>query len=413
MIKTVFINLGSLFVFFLLSCIFFNVPQEIGNLLLFEVILLWLCNEAWYWLSASLIIFGGLFGELFRKTISDKGIKAFYHISSLVLLVLPPLLYALMYFADKLSNGGMQTYLGVPFSTSLFLCSYIGIIVLWLFSLFQTITPFSVDILFTKTFEPELFWKRIPEADASHDRNTSETISACPPSLPQQGVSETKADFGDEPPVSLQSSNLLPQHETMLKEAVTPDEEILYTGRPVLTIDNQYAKRDFIIGCCISPVVIISLLICIKSFLTNSADTAYTLACCMSGIFTILFGYVSFVCLMSPTHWKRKLGKVSYALTDKRIFIFENKSFTNYNFSDKLCIQTEMLGNNVGNIYLAKSGKLNSLLNGIFGKGKVQAVDTTVTVSLSKPMIHLFQVGEAGKILALIRECQQKAGVTP
>lgn len=407
MIKSLYINLGSLFVFFLLSCIFFNVPQEIGNLLLFEMILLWLCNEAWYWLSSALIVYSGLLCSLFRKTISDKGVRVFYRISSLVLLVMPPLLYALLYFADRLSDGGMQTYLGVPFSTSLFLCSYIGVIVLWLFSLFQTITPFSVDILFTKTFEPELFWERIPEVGTARDGNTSETAAACPPPLPQQGFSETKAEFGGVPPVFLQSSNLLPQHETMLKEEVSSDEVLLYTGRPILSMNNKYAQRDFIIGCCISPVVIISLLICIQCFTEAGADTVYTLACCMSGIFTILFGYVSFVCLMSPTHWKRKLGKVSYALTDKRIFIFENKAFTNYNFSDKLCIQTEMLGNNVGNIYLSKSGKLNSLLKSVFGKGKVQTADITVSVSLSKPMTHLFQVSDPAKILALIKEYQQ------
>ncbi len=327
--------------------------------------------------------------------------------------MLPPLLYALLYIADKLSDGGMQTHLEVPFSTSLFLCSYIGVIVLWLASLFQTVTPFSVEILFTKAFEPEIFWERIPEADASRNENTPTTYKPVPPPLSPHNVSETKADFGNASSVPLQPSNLLPQHEVLLEEALTSDEEILYAGRPILTIDNQYAKRDFIIGCCVSPVVIISLLICIKSFLTGSADTAYTLACCMSGIFAILFGRVAFIFLISPTHWKRKLSHVSYVLTDKRIFIFENNTFTSYSFSDKLCIQTETLGNNVGNIYLAKVGKLNSLLNGIFGKDKEQTVDTTVTVSLSKPMTHLFHVSESEKILALIRECQQKSGMTP
>lgn len=316
-----------------------------------------------------------------KREVNKNTIKLFYHVSSLVLLVLPPLLYAILYLVDQFTNSGIQTFLGISFSRTTLLCSYAGIMITWLISLFQTFTPFALENIFLRTFSPEFFL---------------------------ESVSETKVSSNELIHPRLQSSDLLSHHESLLNDSLTGDETILYTGRPIITVNNKYAKRDFIIGCCSLPVTIMMLIISLKLFLEDKSDLTYIIASSMSGVLTIIFSCVSYSFLMSPFHWKRKLSKVSYAISNKRIFIFENKYHQYYNFTDKLNIAYEALTEDIGNIYISKAGKLSSIINSIFGTNTAQVVDNKNSISLSAPLVHLFQVRDARKILALIKEYQQK-----
>ncbi len=382
MLKSFFVNLGSIFAFFLLSYFFFEKSQELRNLLIFEIVLLWICNEIWYWVFSSTFMLYELVNRAKNKREVNKNtIKLFYHVSSLVLLVLPPLLYAILYLVDQFTNSGIQTFLGISFSRTTLLCSYAGIMITWLISLFQTFTPFALENIFLRTFSPELFL---------------------------ESVSETKVSSNELIHPRLQSSDLLSHHESLLNDSLTGDETILYTGRPIITVNNKYAKRDFIIGYCSAPVTIMMLIISLKLFLEDKSDLTYIIASSMSGVLTIIFSCVSYSFLMSPFHWKRKLSKVSYAISNKRIFIFENKYHQYYNFTDKLNIAYESLTEDIGNIYISKAGKLSSIINSIFGTNTAQVVDNKNSISLSAPLVHLFQVRDARKILALIKEYQQK-----
>lgn len=382
MLKSFCVNLGSIFIFFLLSFFFVEEPQELRNLLIFEIILLWICNEIWYWVFSSTFMLYALVYRAKNKREANKNtIKLFYHASSLVLLILPLLLYAILYLADQFTNTGMQTFLGVSFSRTTLLCSYVGIMITWLISLFQTFTPFALENIFLKTFSPELFL---------------------------ESASETKVSSDELIHPRLQSGDLLSHHKSLLKDSLTGDETILYTGRPVIAVNNKYAKRDFMIGCFSLPFTTIMLIISMKLFLEDKSDFTYIITSSMSGILTIIFGYVTYCFLMSPFHWKRKLSKVSYAITNKRIFIFENKSQQYYYFTDKLNIVYEALIRDIGNIYLSKEGKISSIINNIFGKNTAQVVDNKNSISLSVPLAHLFQVQDAKKVLALIKEYQQK-----
>lgn len=102
------------------------------------------------------------------------------------------------------------------------------------------------------------------------------------------------------------------------------------------------------------------------------------------------------------------MREISYAISNKRIFIFENESQQYYYFVDKLNIAYETLTEDVGNIYISKAGRLSSIINSIFGRNTAQVVDNKNSISLSAPLAHLFQVRNAKKVLALIKEYQQE-----
>lgn len=278
MSKSFFCEFRKYFRFFTVL-LFFEKTHELRNLLIFEIVLLWICNEIWYWVFSSTFILYDLINRTKHKRKANTNtIKLFYHATSLVLLVLPPLLYTILYLVDQFTNSGIQTFLGVSFSKSVFLCSYAGIIVTWIISLFQTFTPFALGCFFLETFEPELFLESTPEIKVSSDELHLSRI---------------------------QSSDLLSHHESLLKDSLTDDEVVLYTGRPVLTINNKYAKRDFIIGCFSLPVVVTMLIISIKLFLEDKSDFTYIITCSLSSILTVIFSCVSFCFLVSPFRWKK------------------------------------------------------------------------------------------------------------
>lgn len=121
----------------------------------------------------------------------------------------------------------------------------------------------------------------------------------------------------------------------------------------------------------------------IQLFLEHELNFVCLMPASLTGILAIIFGAVAYNLLKAPSNWRRKLGKVSYAISNKRIFIFENNSEQSYSFTDNLNVLYEPLNESIGNIYLSKAGKISSVLNSIFGKNTVQVVDNKSSVSLS------------------------------
>ena len=114
-VRTAIIYIVSLAVF---ACAFAQantLSENWGAALLFQILVFFIINEAWYWLCAWPGIFLALFQQVKDKNVPEqnrekyiRGLNKLVRITSIIILILPHIIYGMLWMANVLSQGALQ-----------------------------------------------------------------------------------------------------------------------------------------------------------------------------------------------------------------------------------------------------------------------------------------------------------------
>lgn len=365
-IKALFINAACI----ALGMAIYGMSRGMGsmqNVCIILTCLVWLCNEIWFWLYSLLAITLEFIGLFKREDASDKTHGKLYRITSLSLLITPLLIYAALWVVGIVIQREVVELMGIPLTTPFAIASMASLLALWVATCCTRLQPLALEIIFDQIFETETD----PMPDA--------------------------------PPVSLGNGE---EHgEASL--ANIDSKEVLYRGKPELDATCKPIKKDFYIGAVLMLVVALFVKIALHA-LDNSA-----LAAGGSFIISLLFFFIALSMLRKSFLWKKKLAKVEYIFTADNIYIVEGSHTQTIPIDNGLNIAHESISENVGNIHLAKSGKVAHFVNKILGsKRRINVLAQDISnISTKEPLHGFYQVKNSKEIYTqLVNLRDKKAG---
>lgn len=362
---------------------------EWKGLLIFQLIVLLLCDEAWQWCLAVPTLLGAVLSTLKnpRDTTPARPGKLTMRLSACVLLVLPHLLYALAYIIDQALGGKLSEQCGVEFGAALFAGSYAGMVALWLMAELWLCLPFSMGLLFeNRLLSPE------------EHRQEPPPPSAVPPSAEHPHGTD----------------DMLPEHRQALANQLAAGEAVLSAMRPLLSATNRYARRDVLWGTACVPAVLLMLAMAahgVSIYSSMSSPTGPLVIIITACALALIFGCLAWHLLHSPQRWGNKLRRVSYAITGTHVYIFEGESMQRFRLSPTLqIIADEIAPGQAINILLAEADMPAHAARFLFGQ-QAQAVRMADHIAPTRPLPGLFHV--PASLLALLRQQCAKAAEPP
>ena len=339
-----------------------------GGAVLFVALLLWLCNELWY---AALTLPGlllAVWGTLRGKE-CPKAEKWVARAFSLLLLVLPHVLFAVLYGAELLTGGQVSAWLGMTVSHGLFACAFVAPALLCFICLVSPLPPLSVVVLGAYLFEPELWTNREPvQADAVQT------------SLP---------------PVPAAAENA-PRHPELQKLAG----ELVYYGRPVIGEMSPYSQRNVLVGAIMMVAGLLALAMAAAAYPESFLGAGMCL------VLGLVFGGFGLRMVREPACWNARLRAAEFAFTRSHAYIAEGESVQVFPLDDSLDITLEEPAGKVGNIYLRQNDKMEAVIHMVCNRVKIhydsRAADT------SAPLQGFLQIERAASVCRRLKECQAR-----
>ena len=336
-----------------------------GSVCFITAILMLLCNEAWYRCAAIPVLLVAAV-NMFRKDSAkkeEKQTRQALRLCSISLLVVPHLIFALLYLANWATQGQAEAELGIGIRHGVLACIYIAPALLWLAAQFAGIFPLSIEQLFM------------------HDDGII--------SEPTEGE-----DAAPEPPVPTDTA--APIHPQLKALA----DELLHYSRPELGVNHIHARTHATIGYCLLPIVLILIALAANSYEQSVLISGIT------GLLAIIFGLVSYRLINEPNAWRKKLSQVEYAYTATHAYIAEGDKLQTFSIDESLNIQFEAIEGHIGNIYLSQSGKLGTRMRKLLGD-KLTINDTGSRYDLHAPLCGFFQIPHAEQVLKQLSELRQ------
>lgn len=381
---TIFSNLISVTIFTIAWLCFSGTSQTLWQLICFQLIILWLSNEVWQRVISLPSVFGiiaGLAGRIKPEKVAKIG-GIFYRLSSLTLLLIPHVFYALIFGVELLTDGWLHQTTGITYTHSLFAVSWCSVAVLWLTAQFCRIEPLSLSNLFTNPFNLKNIAEKVYEARQNNKPIISNTTPV---------------------EIATEDIDLHQQHTEKLRYLLQADEKLLHTARPNLSVNAPHMRKAVQMAWVTGVVSLLLLSFCVQLFL-QMQDSSYWWAIGMFGALGLIFGVSTLWVLRLPEQWKRKLSQAGYAVTNQRIFIFENEAVQAFTLSEKLYIHCEMNQGNIGNIYICRPGLTDALAGLVLGKFAQQTPDSVVPEpNLTHPLPGFINCPDAEKVHTLIQ----------
>ncbi len=337
-----------------------------GIVCFITAILMLLCNEAWYRCAAIPVLVVAAV-NMFRKDSAkkeEKQTRQALRLCSLSLLVVPHLIFALLYLANWVTQGQAEAELGIGIRHGVLACLYIAPALLWLAGLFTGIFPLSIEQLFV------------------HDDGIVNTATRAEEAVPAP------------PPVPTDTA--APRHPQLQALAG----ELLHYSRPEQDVTHVHARTHATIGYCLLPIVLILIALAANSYEQSVLISGIT------GILAIIFGLVSIRLINEPYAWRNKLSRVEYACTTTHAYIAEGDKLQAFSIDESLNIQFEAVEGHIGNIYLSQSGKLGTSMRKLLGD-KLTINDTRSRYDLNAPLCGFFQIPHAEQVLKQLTELRQ------
>lgn len=332
---------------------------------LFITVLLLLCNEAWYRTAALPALFVALIGQL-RKTSAQKQGKrdrVALRLSSCMLLLVPHLIFGVLYAADTLTQGKAAAELGICISHSVFACAFAAPALLWLIARVSTVFPLSVEQIFVQ----------------------------------DEFILNTPAASDELPPVPQNELSTQPRHPQLRAQA----SELLYYASPEPGAANVHARTHATIGYCALPIVLILAALALNSY----EQSALIAGVC--GALAAIFGWVCYTLISEPAAWQRKLSRVEYAFTATHAYIAEGDELRTFTIDSTLSIQYEEIDSHTGNIYLTQSGRIGTTMRKLMGS-KLQINDTRSTSNPKAPLCGFFHIRNGAQICQQLKQLREQ-----
>lgn len=338
-----------------------------GVALLFVLLLLWACNELW---CAALTLPGLLLGvwSTLRGKEYPKAEKGVARVFSLLLLVVPHVLFALMYGAESLSGGQVSAWMGMPLSHGLFASAFIAPAFLCLICLVSPLPPLSVLVLGSYLFEPELWVNR-----ESVQSDSTQTQLPPAPEAPENS----------------------PHHPELQKLAG----ELVYYARPVIGGITPYTQRDALVGGIMLAAGLLALAMSAAAYQESSLASVLCL------VLALTFGGSGWRLLRGPACWNARLRRVEYAFTSSHVYIVEGDDIQVLPLNEQLFITLEEPVGKIGNIYISHREKSGMPMHVVFRKVKINYDSSRLDTSA--PLQGFIQIENAAAICNRLKKYQQ------
>ncbi len=370
--KSLFVNFIAYLASSCSALLYFNICDS--NAFVLFLIVLILCNEAWYRVLSIPAILIAIWESLTRRKSKKRIEQNINRYTSFSLLIIPHFIYALLYVANRLTDGLVASQLSLNLSSDLFLCSYGALVLVWVCANSFVVYPLSLSVLFAYMFNPEI--TQCKSTLTNDDNHVITSSQAAPHTF----------------------SIKKPKHPAIKGDS----DKLLYCDKPVLGVTNAYIKRMNMVGALIVPV---SLLFLLFSFQSYATSVVASIVCLFLGI---LAAAIAYSCCCIKVKWDKRLKNVEYAITSNAVYIIERKHVRKVNISSDMNLRHEIVQGNIGNVYITEAPKMPAIMQ----KVNVEVVDLKNSFDFSAPLQGLFQINNSEdiyRLLVSLREASRKA----
>lgn len=391
---------------------------------LFVLVLVWLCNEVWNGavFGAALLNAGWQWVKI--RTVKKSLSPRVFTLTSLLLLLVPHVVFALLYAANALWDNQLAEAFGLPISHALFACAYAAVVLLWLLAFRGVVGPLSLEGLVITWMEPELDLRRSgDEIAAEMDRRRAEHRQDSRPKpeppaplpplaegrMPADAAASTAAVSSGLPPknpaggmpaagAAWPGRGWSPRHPR-LRELLP---ELLYYGRPNMAVTNVHVRQNRNFGLVLALLVVPFLLVVCVALIPQ-----YPLAAIVPGVLALAFGWSAWKLLAMPGRWREKLSRAEFAFTKTQVLIAEGQVLRSLALDSGLRMQYEEVDGDIATILFDHVDlHKNPVMKWLVKFGTVD--DTNKALLEPGPLQSFEQIDDAPRVFLLLKELGAK-----
>lgn len=365
----------------------------------FVFVLVWLCNEVWNGsvFGAALLNAGWQWVKIrtVKKSLSQK----VFTLTSLLLLLVPHVVFALLYAANALRDNQLAEAFGLPISHALFACAYAAIVLLCFLAFRGVVGPLSVEGLVTTLMEPELDLRRsgdeiAEEMDRRRADHRQESLAKQEAPAPLPPLTEERMPTDAAWP----GRGWSPSHPR-LRELLP---ELLYYGRPNLSVTNVHVRQNRNFGLVLACLVVPFLLVVCVALIPQ-----YPLAAIVPGLLALAFGWSAWKLLAMPGRWREKLSRAEFAFTKTQVLIAEGQVLRSLALDSGLRMQYEEVDGDIATILFDHVDlHKNPVMKWLVKFGTVD--DTNKALLEPGPLQSFEQIDDAPRVFLLLKQLGAK-----
>ena len=387
-VRTAIIYIVSLAVF---ACAFAQVNTFSANwraALLFQLLVFFIINEVWYWLCTWPGVFLSLFQQIKNKNVPEQnrgkyvgGLNRLVRMTSVIILILPHVIYGTLWLVNLLSQHALQRWGGVSLDASLFLPSYLSCIVFFILVFIFPIQPYSISHFMMEWFEPGLGKEKVTE-----EKDDSSASSYTAP------LNVRNEEYEGH-------SILFDAHYGRVMKEMVASEELLMMTAPIPYAFNRQTRMELMIGV---PFILASAWVASMLFRVVP-QSGYSFIFWALLLMLLVFFPMGCLLVFSPARWKKRLSRTDYFITSKRVFLAEENDLRQFLWKDEPYISLQMHHELLGSVYISRRTRVSACLDKLFGKGKVNAYETDETDKMN----GLLNIPQAEKVYAMIESLME------
>lgn len=383
---------------------------------LFVLVIVWLSNEVWNLTVFTAAIVSAGWQLVKIRTVKKSLPQKVFTLTSLLLLLVPHVVFAVLYAANALWDNQLAEAFGLPLSHGLFACAYAAVVLLWFLAFRGVVGPLSVEGLVITWMEPELDLRRSGDEIAAQmdrrsaeSRHESQAKPESPAPLPPLAEERIPADAEVAPPGSAlggQEGEMSAADAEWLGRGWSPSHprlrellpELLYYGRPNLTVTNVHVRQNRNFGLVLALLVVPFLVAVAWALIPQ-----YPLAAIVPGVLALAFGWTAWKSLAMPHRWREKLSRAEFAFTKTQVFIAEGQELRSFDLDSGLRMQYEEVDRDIATILfdhvnLHKNPVMKLLV-------KFGTVDDSNNALLEPgPLQGFHQIDGAARVFMLLKE---------
>lgn len=330
----------------------------------FTALLLWLCNEIWYWAIGIPLLVAAVWNEVKRKRVADSTQDKIYRLTSFLLLAAPHALFAVLSLLDTVTGHQLSEEAGLPFSSALFGCTYLAVVLVWCCSLKRAVTPLSLGILWSELFEPEQM----------RARSDAEVAAAAAQATP-----------------AAQGAAAAPRHPELQRAAA----ELVWYGRAVTEVRHPGSLRDILFGGTMAAVALLCLAMATQLYAVSA------LGALAAGVMAAVLGFFGCRILQQPARWKQRLNAAEYGFTASTIYIVEGGSVRTLPLDKNLNLHYEEVSGTIGSIFMDHPDLHSNVFRKLLTKSG--GVETTHAHDPAAPLQGFVQIADAAQVYEQIK----------
>ncbi len=315
--------------------------------LLFQIAVQWLVNELWFDAYLVPVLLMQLFGRSGEgRTLARMQRAARW--TSVCLLLLPSITFALLSLVDGIAGKTLGTWLGLPLGMGLYGCSFVAFGLLFVLTLMTGAGPLSVQAAIERLFDARF-------EEAREDIRQQDAAAA---PLPDATVPQVAVDA-----IPSHHSPLFAEHGRDFARKQQPGEQLLLATAPAGVVPAPGEGQAYIFGGIFGAAGLFLLTNAWSLHQSGQVEGLGLTALTVVGAGFLLFALPM---LLHPLLARRRLRRIDYFLTDRRLFIFRGSELFIQEWREPCVVQLQLRGGSRGDVQIIRKGLGYALLRGFF-----------------------------------------------